>query len=115
MRSCQHPHATESHCHAGYPLPPIPENGLLIAPSISVGVLKNDNPVALPQVVIGAVVGIREIFHNPEPTAIVEGHGNGLANLRFGSEHSGHETAGQGKFTHHFFCRHGAVWWCRRR
>ena len=89
IRRAHRIHAAEAALDAGKHLHLVGEDGTLIEFAVVVGVLKDEDAVAQVQVIAFLAVGVSVVLGDPQATALVPTHCNGLTNIWLSSEERG--------------------------
>ena len=92
IRRAHRIHTAEAALDAGKHLHLVGEDGTLIEFAVVVGVLKDEDAVAQVQVIAFLAVGVSVVLGDPQATALVPTHCNGLTDIWFSGKERGLEA-----------------------
>ena len=87
IRGAGSKYTTEAKRDAGELLSLVPKHLALIEMANAFGVFENKNAIVLVRIEVYLVIGIGIELGNPQAATVVKGHGDGLMDIRLGSEH----------------------------
>ena len=86
LRRAHQPGPAAAHLDAGEHLDVVGEDGPLLRLAVAVGVLEDQDPVAIAEVEPGRALGVGVVLGDPEPPPGVPRHGDRVADLGLGGE-----------------------------